>query len=357
MTKVQEVNNQELIDPSTSNEKNINTDGSSDKENLRTEYTVLVNGERITLYTDKWGASLQDKLEGHGIHIQRNGDIALLSGKGGKGKACGGRMLVNTAGGQLIKSGNTVAEYTASKNNASNGEGSSNNGDDSTAYSGMYWGDKTEEIKGTHTINAQHIELVADTISLKADSKIIIETPELIQNIDSSETKIVTENKEVDSSNTEVKEETTSTFDPRGSKNIVTTGHLNHRILGDYALNVDGYMDLQVMGGVPIGKPLVENRSAALTIGVNGLKNGGKFFVFAKGTVDLASGLGAGGGDLTFSTLGKFETSSTKETKIEATTDITVEATKGITMEAKTDNITIDAKKDVVIEGAKIYLN
>ncbi len=352
--KVKLVNDQKLIDPTTNNEKNTNVDGTTDQENLRTEYTVLVNGERITLYTDKWGASLQDKLEGHGIHIQRNGDIAILSGKGGKGKACGGRMLVNTAGGQLIKSGSTTAEYSGSKNNAVEGGGSSDNSENSTAYSGMYWGDKTEEIKGTHTINAQHIELVADTISLKGDSKIIIETPELIQNIDSAESKIVTEKKDVTSSNTEVKEETTSTFDPRGSKNIVTTGHLNHSILGDYALQVDGFMDLQVQGK-SFGVMLVKNRSAALTIGVNGEKNGGKFFVFAKGTFDLASGLTTG--DLNLSTLGKLQTSSTKETKIEATTDITVEATKGITMEAKTDNITIDAKKDVVIEGAKIYLN
>ena len=352
--KVKKISEEELL--TADNEKNTNVDGTTDEENLRTEYTVLVNGERITLYTDKWGASLQDKLEGHGIHIQRNGDLALLSGKGGKGNACGGRMLVNTAGGQLIQSGTTIASYTASKNNAAEGEGSGNNDDESTAYSGMYWGAKTEEVKGTYTVNAQHIELVADTISLKGESKIIIETPELIQNIDSAESKIVTEKKDVTSSNTEVKEETTSTFDPRGSKNIVTTGHLNHSILGDYALQVDGFMDLQVMGK-SFNIMLVENRSAALTIGVNGEKNGGKFFVFAKGTVDLASGLGAGGGDLTFSTLGKFETSSTKETKIEATTDITVEATKGITMEAKTDNITIDAKKDVVIEGAKIYLN
>ena len=350
--KVKKISEEELL--TADNEKNTNVDGTTDEENLRTEYTVLVNGERITLYTDKWGASLQDKLEGHGIHIQRNGDLALLSGKGGKGKACGGRMLVNTAGGQLIKSGTTIASYTASKNNAAEGEGSGNNDDESTAYSGMYWGAKTEEVKGTYTVNAQHIELVADTISLKGESKIIIETPELIQNIDSAETKLVTEKKEVDSSNTEVKEETTSTFDPRGSKNIVTTGHLNHSILGDYALQVDGFMDLQVQGK-SFNIMLVENRSAALTIGVNGEKNGGKFFVFAKGTFDLASGLTTG--DLNLSTLGKLQTSSTKETKIEATTDITVEATKGITMEAKTDNITIDAKKDVVIEGAKIYLN
>ena len=153
----------------------------------------------------------------------------------------------------------------------------------------------------------------------------------------------------------EISEDTSIGFDPRASKNIVSRGHINHRIMGDYAIKVDGFMDLQVMGN-SFGIMLIKNRSAALNFGINGLKNGGKFFVFAKGAVDIGSGLG-GTGDLNLSTLGKLQTSSTLETKIEATTDITVEATKGITMEAKTDNITIDAKKDVVIEGAKIYLN
>ena len=367
MSKVQEINNQELVDPKDGNEKNTNVDGSSDKENLRTEYTVLVNGERITLYTDKWGASLQDKLEGHGIHIQRNGDIALLSGKGGKGKACGGRMLVNTAGGQLIKSGTTVAQYTASKNNPSNGEGSGSNDDESTAYSGMYWGAKTEEVKGTYTVNAQHIELVADTISLKGESKIIIETPELIQNIDSAESKIVTEKKDVTSSNTEVKEETTSTYDPRGSKNIVTTGHLNHSILGDYALQVDGFMDLQVQGK-SFNIMLVENRSAALTIGINGQKNGGKFSVFTSNTFALSSGMNLEGdqGDLNLTTLGKFHTTSYKESKIEATTKVELDATTkvdikgktGVDIEATTGDVNVEAKAgDFNVKGVKIYLN
>ena len=186
----------------------------------------------------------------------------------------------------------------------------------------------------------------------------------MIQNIDSSETKIVTEKKEVDSSNTEVKEETTSTFDPRGSKNIVTTGHLNHNILGDYALQVDGYMDLQVMGGIPKGEPLIKNRSAALNFGINGLKNGGKFFVFAKGAFDLASGLTTG--DLFLSTLGKFETSSTLGTKIEATTKVDIDATTkvgikaktGIDMETTTGNITAKAVAgDFDVNALKIYLN
>ena len=124
-TKVEQVNKGKLID--ANDETNSNEDGSEATDNVDTEYTVLVNGERIILYTDKWGASLQDKLEGHGIHIQKNGDVAILSGKGGKGNACGGRLLVNTAKGQLVKSGPIVQEVVASKVDPGEGEGSSTN--------------------------------------------------------------------------------------------------------------------------------------------------------------------------------------------------------------------------------------
>ena len=358
MTKVEDLNKKDKIE--AKDETNSNTDGSEANDNIDTEYTVLVNGERIILYTDKWGASLQDKLEGHGIHIQKNGDVAILTGKGGKGNACGGRLLVNTAKGQLVKSGPIVQEVVASKVDPGEGEGSSTNTDTATAISTVAYGDSTEEVVGAEkTIKAEHITLDADTITLRAGSKVFVDAPEWVEVIGMKKSIVDSSDEITTQKVTEVKEETTLTFDPRGSKNIVTRGHLNHRILGDYALKVDGYMDLQVMGGVPIGKPLIENRSAALTIGVNGLKNGGKFFVFAHNDFELASGMNVsgGGGDLTFVTTGKFETSSTLETKIQSDTDITVEATKGITMEAKADNITIDAKKDVVIEGAKIYLN
>ena len=355
--KVDLVNKGKLVDPKGGNEDNNTTD------NVDTQYTVLVNGERIILYTDKWGASLQDKLEGHGIHIQKNGDVAILTGKGGKGNACGGRLLVNTAKGQLVKSGPIVTEVVASKVDPGEGEGSSTNTETATAISTVAYGDSTEEVVGAEkTIKAEHITLDADTITLRAGSKIFVDAPEWVEVIGMKKSIVDSSDEITTQKVSEVKEETTLTFDPRGSKNIVTRGHLNHRILGDYALKVDGYMDLQVMGGIPVGKPLIENRSAALTIGVNGEKNGGKFFVFTKGTFDLASGITTG--DLFLSTLGKFETSSTKETKIEATTEVKLDATTKVDITA-TEDIDIKATKDVNIEatqnvnvkGIKIYLN
>ena len=364
-TKVGEINNENLVDPTKDNEKNSNTDGSEAKDNVDTKYTVLVNGERIILYTDTWGASLQDKLEGHGIHIQKNGDVALLTGKGGKGNACGGRLLVNTAKGQLVKSGPIVQEVVASKVDPGEGEGSSTNTETATAISTIAYGDSTEEVVGAEkTIKAEHITLDADTITLKAGTKLFVDAPEWVEVIGMKKSIVDSSDEIVSQKLSEVKEETTLTFDPRGSKNVVSRGHINHRILGDYAITVDGYMDLQVMGGIPIGEPLIKNRSSALNFGINGEKNGGKFFVFTKGTFDLASGISTG--DLFLSTLGKFETSSTKETKIEATTEVKLDATTkvdikgktGVDIEATTGDVNVEAKAgDFNVKGIKIYLN
>ena len=346
-------------------ETNSNTDGSEATDNVDTQYTVLVNGERIILYTDTWGASLQDKLEGHGIHIQKNGDIAVLTGKGGKGNACGGRLLVNTAKGQLVKSGPIVQEVVASKVDPGEGEGSSDNNTSAEAISVVAYGDSTEEVVGAEkTIKAEHITLDADTITLKAGTKLFVDAPEWVEVIGMKKSIVDATDEKVDQKVSEVKEDTTVSFDTRASKNVVSRGHINHRVLGDVAIKVDGYMDLQVMGGIPKGVPLVKNRSAALTVGVNGVKNGGKFFVFTKGTFDMASGLTTG--DLFLSTLGKFETSSTLGTKIEATTKVDIDATTkvgikaktGIDMETTAGNITVKAVAgDFDVNALKIYLN
>ena len=352
--KVDLVNKGKLVDPKGGNEDNNTTD------NVDTQYTVLVNGERIILYTDKWGASLQDKLEGHGIHIQKNGDVAILTGKGGKGNACGGRLLVNTAKGQLVKSGPIVQEVVASKVDPGEGEGSSDNGKGGEAISVLAYGDSTEEVVGAEKpIKAEHITLDADTITLKAGSKLFVDAPEWVEVIGMKKSIVDSSDEITTQKVTEVKEETTLTFDPRGSKNIVSRGHINHRIMGDYAIKVDGFMDLQVMGN-SFGIMLIKNRSAALTIGVNGLKNGGKFFIFADNDFQLASGMNleGGGGDLSFITTGKFETSSTLETKIESTTKVDVKAKTGIDIETTTGNITAKAVAgDFDVNALKIYLN
>ena len=38
-------------------------------------------------------------------------------------------------------------------------------------------------------------------------------------------------------------------FDPRANINIVSTGHVNHRIIGDYNLETGGVMHMKGAGG------------------------------------------------------------------------------------------------------------
>ena len=81
--------------------------------------------------------------------------------------------------------------------------------------------------------------------------------------------------------------------------------------------------------------------------------------------MDIGSGIG-GTGDLNLTTLGKFQTSSALETKIEATTKVDIDATTkvgikaktGIDMETTTGNITAKAVAgDFDVNALKIYLN
>ena len=60
-------------------------------------------------------------------------------------------------------------------------------------------------------------------------------------------------------------EDTDLQFDPRSSKSIVTTGHLNHKILGDYKQTVAGVANVVVAGG-PIVPPFIKDRTNAYSV-------------------------------------------------------------------------------------------
>ena len=161
-TKTEEAQNSDLAKNNTETDDEINSnddDDSKAEENQDTEYTVLINGEKIILTTDKFGASLVDKLEGHGLHVQQNGDIAIISGSGGKGKTCGGRLLINTKNGQLTKSGPITEEITASSSSSTEKGSvtSEESGHSQVAYSGSFSGDHEVEIQGTKYVKARDI--------------------------------------------------------------------------------------------------------------------------------------------------------------------------------------------------------
>jgi len=98
-------------------------DETQDTEVTR-EITVLINGKRYAILDDG-DLEIRNKLNGMGISIQQNGDIMMLSGSGGNGKACGGRFIINAKGGQLAKYGGpVVTEASASPSSPTEGEGS-----------------------------------------------------------------------------------------------------------------------------------------------------------------------------------------------------------------------------------------
>ena len=62
-----------------------------------------------------------------------------------------------------------------------------------------------------------------------------------------------------------VSEQTAIQFDPRGSQNIVSPGHVNHSIMGDYKQWIGGIEQHIVAGGVPV-PPLIKARDSAYSV-------------------------------------------------------------------------------------------
>ena len=380
----------EIQESTTEDEKNTNEDdGSEDKDNLDTQLTILVNGETVQISEDFTGTHVQNKDEGHGLHIQKNGDIIILSGSGGKGQACGGRMLINTKNGQIIKSGPKIEEVNASSK--SSGEDGSKTNKDSggseVAYSGSFSGDYEVEIQGTKYVKARDIVLDAtDTITLRG-TKVIVDVDEWVEEKGLEKSKVDTIEEEVTAQRTsEVKEDTSKQYDTRASKNTVGTGHINENVQGDYQMKVAGIYNLQIQGNSIGASPLIKNRSFGLNIGLNNAGITGGARLNAEGMIDIStnskniilnSGKGIGidayavddppengevrvsgstAGVKMISWSGFNEANSTLVKVTEDGAEIT--AKKKVDIEAKTEKVSITATaSDVDITGMKIYLN
>ena len=388
-TKTQDAQESKLKkdDEKIVDEKNENEDGTSAEENLDTEYTVLINGEKIILTTDKFGTSLVDKLEGHGLHVQQNGDIAIISGKGGKGKACGGRLLINTKNGQITKSGPIVQDVTADSKSSTEDNGSidsKDSGNSQVAYSGSFSGDHVVEIQGEQYVKARDIVLDAsDTLTLRG-TKIIVQADEWVEEKGLEKSKVDNVEEEITSQRTsEVKEDTAKQYDTRATQNVVGSGHINQRVKGDYQLLVDGIANIQVMAN-QVTAPLVQrNGNLGLMIGVNSSKgqaygirlSAASFLDFAAGSgnislstargihldtqvmetdqgIDGADTTAAGIGEIKFDAAKGFNVKSWKE-------DINIEAKIGdIGIKSTKGNVKVDAPAgDFDVYALKIYLN
>ena len=279
--------NEEIV-----NEENVNEeDNSTAEENVDSKLTILVNGETVQISEDFTGTHLMNKDEGHGLHIQKNGDIIILSGSGGKGNTCGGRLLINTKNGQITKSGPITEEVNASSKSATENDSSTTEGaaNSQVAYSGSFSGDHEVEIQGTKYVKARDIVLDAtDTLTLRG-AKVIVEVDEWIEHTGMKKSTVDSEEEEVTSQRTsEVKEDTSKQYSKRASKNTVGTGHINENVQGDYQMKVAGIYNLQIQGDT-VGVPLIKTRNFGLNIGLNkkGLTGGAR--LNASGMIDIST--------------------------------------------------------------------
>ena len=330
-------------------------------EEITREITVLINGKRYAL-TDDGDLDIRNKLTGMGISIQQNGDIMMLTGSGGNGKACGGRFMINAKGGQITKAGGPIiTEATADPKSPVNGEGSQTSGGagkDEIACSNLYYGDAITECHGELRIRATKVTIeAADVLSLIGKEKVMIQAGPsgggeiqfnagtIKENASIKETTITGQKLDIGSA-----EETTLQFDPRASKNLVSSGHLNVKVLGDRKENIGGLSHTVVLGNA-INIPLIKNRSSGLVFDVQAgnanLSTKVGSLLFAVGGVSFPDSFAPGGISLT----------AAKDIGLDAALKVDAKAA-GMDFNAGPDGISlISAGGDITIAGALIYLN
>tara|TARA_Y100000287_G_scaffold182405_1_gene179892 strand:- start:140 stop:1372 length:1233 start_codon:yes stop_codon:yes gene_type:complete len=375
-------------------------DETQEFEVTSTEYTIHMNGKNFQLIEENGSLHFVDKNHGTGITIDKNGDTYIISGPGGNGNACAGRLLINSRGGQLVKSGNFTAEYTANSNNSVNGEGSSSSttkrgNKDATstaaqsgsadAKSETCYGDNTCEVFGDFNVNATNIHLQAtDTLYINADSKIVItagkdgggsmeiHAGELLH-------KVQTLRDEISSAHIRdgVPETTNIHYDPRSNTSSVGFHNRIEKISGDYKLEVGGSMNFSVLG-LPNPNPVAFATDAAtgdLTTKMQLSVLGGDFAVettvgsvlvkagpdlsfpgvLLPGSLSVAAAGGAqisAGPDLSLPELvaGNISMQSGTSTTIDATTSVDITGTTGVNIESPGDI-------SILSTAGKIYLN
>lgn len=388
------------------NRKSIAAPKTPDEEQdieITREITVLINGKRFQLVDVDGDVHFANKDNGHGFALQKNGDVIVLAGPGGNGNACGGRFMINSKGGQLVKTGPVKTEITAAKTDPANGDGSSSSthqkaGEDKTSTAGgtadeapaescMVYGDSVKEVTGECTVNGKVVYIKAtDVLYLEAGSKIIlktganeaggaieINTSELVHKVD-------TLRDEIKSSHIRdgVPETTNIHYDPRSNTSSVGFHNYIQKISGDYLLEVGGSMDFQVLG-LPNPNPVAFAADAAtgdLTTKMKLSVAGGDFAVestagsilvkagpdlsfpgvLTPGSLSVAAAGGAqisAGPDLSLPEVvaGGISMGAGKGISLDAATDIDITGKTGVNVEATAGDISI------LTTAGKIYLN
>lgn len=142
-----------------------------------------------------------------------------------------------------------------------------------------------------------------------------------------------------------VTEETTVQFDPRSSVNVVSPGHLNHKVLGDYQQWIGGAFSQIIVGGLPV-PPLIKLRDNVYSIKTTGPQ----IYTSTAGIAHVAGGgiASTAAGGITMSAGAAFSASAG------GSASLTGGSSVAVTSAGKIDIIGVG---NVKIKGALIYLN
>ena len=213
----------------------------------------------ITTFDPKTGATnwmvVMDS--GANFRITESGDIALIGAKP-NGAACGGKFIQKTPGDEIKKiDGKSHTEIGGDKTSGDNSKNEDGK-EDSPAYSLKVYGNAYIESQGGHlSMRGQNVTVNAvSVLALKSDKDILLQAGEnggkITMNAGTVETNCAFIRDNVSGGiykNVPSGEETTTSLDPRSSVNIVSSGSIQHSILGDLKLFVTGKTKFDFLGG------------------------------------------------------------------------------------------------------------
>jgi len=182
------------------------------------------------------------------------GTVRIITGQRDPNRgAASGKLLIKTNGQQQLHQEPSIIQYNAG-------------GENKEAWNVLAYGNVIHEARGSeYTIRAQKITLIADEeLSLIGHGGVKIQAGQSgkgpIDIVGGTITQTSTNEKKVVSGQqtTEVAEQTTTQYDPRASTNFISPGSINHKVLGDFSVEVGGVYHTDVAGKSFGGDSLVD---------------------------------------------------------------------------------------------------
>ena len=279
-------------------------------------------------------------------HLTFSGDgsITLMTGKRDPNRGAGsGKLNIKAYGGQQKYMSRVDLQFNEGDDTKPQGDGQ--------ALNIVCYGDYVENSVGSE----RHIR--AEKILITATSELVLQGGSIKLQ---SESDIELAGTAINSAQINKKEivlgqimkfgageETGIQFDPRSSVNIISPGHVNHKVLGDYVVNVGGQEEHLIAGVPRPDSTLVKDKTKAFGVKAAALGIG----------LDAATFVNTIAGGATTITSGAASTlTAGAAVTIAAGAALTATATGAITQIAG-GTYTVTAVGDVTITGALILLN